>query len=207
MSQPAVKGGWVTALSRAGRCCVVVALGAVWFAFEGQAESLYDPGHYQALMADRRARQVGDVLTVQVVETSSAVTSADTGTRRGNNLSAQWGGRGGAAGVKGLSTQGDFNGGGQTQRSNRLLATLTVTVQDIAPNGELMVTGEQVLTVNDEPQKVTVTGRVRPRDITDGNMVLSTRLADARISYVGDGDIADRNRKPWWRQFLDLMGL
>lgn len=189
------------------RRCLMIAWCAACISSGLQAESLFEPGSYQPLMSDRRARKIGDVLTVQVVETSSGVTSADTGTRRGNKLSAQWGGGLGSANAHGLSTQGDFNGGGQTQRSNRLLATLTVSVVDITPNGELMVTGEQWLAVNDEPQKVSVAGRVRPQDITDGNVVLSTRLADARISYVGDGDIAERNRKPWWRQFLDLVGL
>jgi flagellar L-ring protein precursor FlgH len=50
-------------------------------------------------------------------------------------------------------------------------------------------------------------GRVRPQDISDGNLVLSTRLADARITYVGEGDLSDRARRAWWRRFLDAVGL
>ncbi|GKS74673.1 flagellar basal body L-ring protein FlgH [Acidovorax sp. SUPP950] len=171
------------------------------------AESLYQEQSFRPLTADNKAFRVGDVLTVQVFENSSATTSADTGTRRKNGLSAELGHRSGSVAQTGIAVTGDFDGGGKTQRTNRVLATLTVSVREVLPNGELKVSGEQLLTVNDEPQKVTLEGRVRPLDISDGNVVLSTRLADARISYVGEGDIAERNRRPWWRALLDGMGL
>jgi len=172
-----------------------------------QAESLYQEQSYKPLTSDNKAFRVGDVLTVQVFENSSATTSADTGTRRKNGLSAELGHRSGSVAQTGIGVVGDFDGGGKTQRTNRVLATLTVSVREVLANGELRVAGEQLLTVNDEPQKVTLEGRVRPLDISDGNVVLSTRLADARISYVGEGDIAERNRRPWWRALLDGMGL
>lgn len=171
------------------------------------AESLYQEQTYRPLTADNRAFRVGDVLTVQVFENSSATTSADTGTRRSNGLSAELSHRSGTVGQTGIGVSGSFDGGGRTQRTNRVLATLSVSVQEVLPNGDLRVAGEQLLTVNQEPQKVTLEGRVRPFDISDGNVVLSTRLADARISYVGEGDIAERNRRPWWRNLLDIMGL
>ncbi|AVS67151.1 flagellar biosynthesis protein FlgH [Paracidovorax avenae] len=181
-------------------CAAFVAAVAV------RAESLYQEQTYRPLTADNRAFRVGDALTVQVFENSSATSSADTGTRRGNGLSAELSHRSGTVGQTGIGVNGTFDGGGRTQRTNRVLATLTVTVQEILPNGDLRVAGEQLLTVNQEPQKVTLEGRVRPFDISDGNVVLSTRLADARISYVGEGDIAERNRRPWWRNLLDMMG-
>lgn len=171
------------------------------------AESLYREQSYRPLTGDIKAYRVGDVLTVQVFENSSASTSADTGTRRKNNLSAELGHRGSAVAQTSLGVGGDFDGGGRTQRANRVLATLTVSVREVLANGELLVGGEQLLTVNQEPQKVTLEGRVRPNDISDGNIVLSTRLADARITYVGEGDIAERNRRPWWRNLLDWIGL
>jgi flagellar L-ring protein precursor FlgH len=184
--------------------CFCSALGG---AGASHAESLYQEQTYRPLTADNRAFRVGDVLTVQVFENSSATTSADTGTRRSNGLSAELSHRSGTVGQTGIGVSGSFDGGGRTQRTNRVLATLTVSVQEVLPNGDLRVAGEQLLTVNQEPQKVTLEGRVRPFDISDGNVVLSTRLADARISYVGEGDIAERNRRPWWRNLLDIMGL
>ena len=101
----------------------------------------------------------------------------------------------------------DFDGGGRTQRASRLLTTLTVTVQEVLDSGLLRVAGTQSLTVNDELQRVTLEGLVRPLDVTDGNVVLSTRIAQARITYVGEGDLTERGRRAWWRKLLDALGL
>lgn len=171
------------------------------------AESLYQERTFRPLTSDNKAFRPGDVLTVQVFENSTATTSAETDTRRRNAIAAELSHAGRTGAQTSIGVGGEFAGGGRTQRANRLLATLTVTVREVLPNGDLHVAGEQTLLVNQEPQKVTLEGRVRPHDISDANVVLSTRLADARISYVGDGDIALRNRAPWWRNLLDWMGL
>lgn len=172
-----------------------------------KAESLFKENTFRSLTADNKAFRLGDVLTVQVFENSSATTSADTGTRRKNSLTADLSHRGNSVGQTGISVGGDFEGGGKTQRTSRVLATLTVTVREVMANGDLKVAGEQLLTVNEEPQKVTLEGRVRPVDISDGNIVLSTRLADAKITYLGEGDVAERTRRPWWRSLLDWAGM
>lgn len=171
-------------------------------------ESLYAEGQYRPLTSDNRAFRAGDVLTVQVFENSSANTSVSTGTQRKNSVATSLTHKAGQpAAQAGLNVSGDFDGGGRTQRANKLLATLTVTVKGLLPNGDLLVAGEQLLNINDEQQKVTLEGRVRPVDISDANVVLSTRLADARINYVGEGDVSDRSRRSWWRKLLDAFGL
>lgn len=181
---------------------------ALCFAVPAVAESLYQEGSFRPLTADNKAFRIGDSLTVQVFENSSASTSANTGTRRGNDVTGSVTHTGNkVVGQLGIGVTGEFDGGGRTQRANKLLATLTVTVQQVLANGELQVAGEQLLTVNDELQKVNLEGRVRPQDISDGNVVLSTRLADARITYVGEGDVSDRARRSGWRRILDWLGL
>lgn len=192
---------------RVGQCSValVVALSVLPPAF---GESLYQEGSFRPLTADNKAFRAGDSLTIQVFENSSASTSANTGTKRSNDITGSvthTGNR--VVGQLGIGVSGEFDGGGRTQRANKLLATLTVTVQEVLPNGELKVAGEQLLTVNEELQKVNLEGRVRPQDISDGNVVLSTRLADARITYVGEGDVSDRTRRSGWRRILDWLGL
>lgn len=184
--------------------CATGLLTAGWCA--AQSQSLYDEKTYRPLTADNKAFRVGDVLTVQVFENSSASTSADTGSRRSNSLSADLSRQGISPIKASIGLSGNFDGGGSTQRTNRVLATLTVSVREVLPNGDLRLMGEQTLTVNQEPQRVTLEGRVRPIDISDTNMVLSTRLADAKITYVGEGDIAERNQRPWWRKLLDWSG-
>ena len=170
------------------------------------AESLYSESSFRPYTSDNKAFRVGDLLTVQIFENASASSTADTASRRKNNVNA-------GANVTehqpfslGLSTAGDFDGGGKTQRTNKFLTTLTVSVVEVLPNGDLKLSGEQALTLNDEQQRVILTGRARPNDISDGNVVMSTRLADARITYVGDGDLSDRQKLSWWRKFVDWIG-
>lgn len=190
---------------RAGLTALAVVLGA---AGATSAESLYHEGSFRPLTADNKAFRVGDLLTIQVFENSSASTTANTGTHRNNDISGSIVHQNSRlVGQVGIGISGDFDGGGRTQRTNKLLATLTVSVQEVLPNRDLRVAGEQKLLVNDELQKVNLEGRVRPQDISDGNVVLSTRLADARITYVGEGDVTDRARRSAWRRILDWLGL
>jgi flagellar L-ring protein precursor FlgH len=171
------------------------------------AASLYNEQTYRAITADAKAYRVGDLLTVQVSENSSASTSADTGTRRKNNLNAQLGHGAGPVAHSGIAVAGDFDGGGSTQRSNRVLITLTVTVREVLPTGDLRVSGDQLLVINGEQQQVTLQGRVRPQDVSDANVVPSTRLADAQITYSGEGELSQRQQRAWWRKLLDWAGL
>jgi flagellar L-ring protein precursor FlgH len=173
-------------------------------ALPAAAESLYRDESFQSLTADRRAYRVGDALTVLVVENSSAASSADTTTEK----------RGGV-GIA-LSTHNsdkranvelteDFAGKGKIQRSGRLLATLTVNVVALAPNGDLIIAGSQLIEVNEEKQHIQLEGRVRPTDVTDANTVLSSRIADARISYVGDGLLGEKQRPGILTRFLSWL--
>ncbi|WP_048437846.1 flagellar basal body L-ring protein FlgH [Caenimonas sp. SL110] len=176
-------------------------------ALSSGAGSLYNEQSYRALTADNKAFRVGDVLTVQVFENSSATTSIDTGTRRKNTLSAELSHGSRRVAETAIGASGDFDGGGRTQRANRVLITLSVTVKEVLANGDLRVSGEQMLLINQEQQKVTLDGRVRPHDISDGNIVLSTRLADARITYLGEGEVSQRQQRAWWRKLLDWAGM
>lgn len=189
--------------------CVFVGMclaNALMLPLPAPAGSLYNEATYRPLAADNKAFRVGDVLTVQVFENSSASTTADTGTRRKNNLNEELT-HGARRAETGIAAGGDFDGGGRTQRANRVLITLTVSVKEVLPNGDLGVGGEQMLVVNQEQQKVTLSGRVRPQDISDGNVVLSTRLADARITYLGEGELSERQQRAWWRKVLDWVGM
>lgn len=170
------------------------------------AASLYQESAYQSLTSDRKAHRAGDLLTVLVYENSSASSTANTSTARdaqvGVDLDWNSNRRGG-----GVSTANQLNGRGRTQREGRVLAQITVSVQRIAENGDLLIAGEQLLDVNNERQQIRVEGRVRPQDVSDLNTVLSTRIADARISYAGEGDIADRQKPAWWHKVLTWFGL
>ena len=172
------------------------------------AQSLYDAKTFRPFTADSKAFRVGDIVTIQIVENASASANADTDLKRSNSAGAQLNFRSPIpiAGANATAT-GQFDGGGQTARAGQLLATLSVSVRDVLPNGDLLVSGEQLLVINEEQQRIDVEGRVRPQDISDANTVLSNRVADARITYVGEGDLAQRQKPGWWHHFLDLFGL
>jgi len=185
---------------------VIMAMTLIAAAAGSSAESLYDPSLYRSLGTDRKASRIGDVLTIQVVETSSATSSADTSTGRRTGINAEFSLSRQPTTAASLNVDGDFEGGGKTQRSGRLLAQMSVSVVDIAPNGDLYVRGDQLLTVNDEQQKIHVKGRVRPQDISPANVVISTRLSEAEIVYIGEGELAGRQRPAWWNRFLNWLG-
>lgn len=191
-------------------CWMLVAAGSIggMAHHSVQAQSLYDESTFKSLTADHKAHRVGDVLTIQVVENAMATANADTGTQRRNGLGVDLSvtyPRVKAAAAN-ASVGGDFDGGGRTERAGRLMAQLTVSIRDVLPNGDLLIAGEQQLTINDERQRIGITGRVRPEDVSESNVVLSTRVADADITYVGEGHLADRQKPAWWRQLIDLLG-
>jgi len=184
-----------------------IALAGALLAGHALAASLYDEKTFRPLTADNKAFRVGDLITVQVVESASASTDSDTTTRRTNNLSASL--SHGVARVTSAeaAVAGQFDGGGHTERNGKLVAQVSVSVRQVLPNGEMLIAGEQQLRLNDELQRIQLDGRVRPQDISDGNVVLSTRIADAHIVYHGEGDVTERQRRAWWRKLGDWLGL
>ena len=176
-------------------------------------KSLYDEKKFQSLTADRKAHQVGDLITVQVYEDATAVSSADTTTGRSADVgvgvtlplphASPFHGTHSAH----ATTDNDFNGQGQTQRSGRVVAQLTVPVVAVADNGDLDIAGTQELEINGERQKIHIEGRVRGLDVTQANTVLSTRLAGVRLSIAGDGTVNDQQQPGWWQRLLTLFGL
>lgn len=191
------------------RACRMLAAGLVALvATTAGAQSLFDAKTFRPITADSKAFRVGDIVTIQIVENASASANADTDLKRSNSAGAELHFRSPipVAGANATAT-GQFDGGGQTARTGQLLATLSVSVRDVLPNGDLLVSGEQLLVINEEQQRIDVEGRVRPQDISDANTVLSNRVADARITYVGEGDLANRQKPGWWHHLLDLFGL
>jgi flagellar L-ring protein precursor FlgH len=174
---------------------------------QASAESLFSESTYRPLVSDNKAHRLGDVLTVLVVENATAASSADTGGQRKQGLGFDYTDTLHQSRSINGQLNNNFDGRGVTERSGRLLAQISVSVVGVLPNGELQVAGEQLLEINRESQRIKLEGRVRPQDVSDANTVASTRIADARISYVGDGDVSLRARPSWWHNLLTWIGL
>jgi flagellar L-ring protein precursor FlgH len=171
-----------------------------------RADNLYSEQTYRALAADKHAHLPGDAVTILIYENSSASTTAGTNVQRatsvGINASADNHSHQGAIGAN-----ASFDGGGTIQRSDNLLAQITVTVMRVEPNGDLWIRGEQLVEINTDKQRIKLEGRIRALDISNTNTVPSNRVADAKISYLGDGDLAAHQKPGWLSRFFAWAGL
>jgi flagellar L-ring protein precursor FlgH len=184
----------------------IILLGTFSLGGMAGATSLYQPVTFQPYTSDLRLRHVGDLITVMVYESASATTTANTSS--GRDAAVGWQANlPGKSYAGGLKTSNQLDGGGHTTREGRVLAQITVAVREITESGDLVVLGEQLLDINDERQQIRVEGRLRPQDVSDANVVQSTRIANAKISYIGQGDLANSQRPAWWQRFLTLFGI
>ncbi len=172
--------------------------------------AIYQAGYDMRLFDDPKARRVGDVLTVQLVERTAASKSASTGTNKDTSIDTGNPIIGGDTITlndedilnNSWEQEHSFKGEGSSSQSNRLDGNISVTVADVYPNGNLAVRGEKWITLNQGQEYVYVTGIVRPQDILPDNTVLSTRIADARITYSGKGTLAEANKVGWFSRFF-----
>jgi flagellar L-ring protein precursor FlgH len=185
--------------------------------------SLFDPGSAEFLYADNRARRVGDVVMVNVVETASSMLKAETVTEKDSSINfgiQNWGDKsyarvtpmGPSFGLKGPvgstpmfrgQATNEFDGEGETKREANVTATVAARVVRVLPNGLMQVEGGRELKVNDETQVLVVRGLVRRQDIRPDNSVLSSYIADAHIEYYGRGVVADKQKPGWLTRILD----
>lgn len=171
--------------------------------------SIYMSGVARPLFEDIVARQVGDLLTVILDERTDASKTASTGitkdsstdisaptilgqdvTLNGNPLSTS------------LDSASEFSGEADSSQSNKLQGSITVTVAEVLPNGNLRIQGEKWIAINQGDEYVRLRGIVRPVDIASTNSVFSTQVADAQITYRGKGAPADSNAIGWLARFF-----
>ncbi|PSL12337.1 flagellar L-ring protein precursor FlgH [Marinobacterium halophilum] len=171
--------------------------------------SIYAAASGMDLYGDGRAYRVGDIITVQLTERTQSSKSASTTVDKSNDMSI------GAPNVLGrdlsvfgnplsasMNSDSSFDGEGSSDMSNSLNGNITVTVHQVLPNGNLLVRGEKWLTLNQGDEYIRISGLVRKQDIGPDNMVESTRLADARITYSGTGAAHDSNVMGWLARFF-----
>lgn len=185
-----------------------VIAGFVWAACgPAGAADLYAPGNWSALASDRKSAQQGDILTIVVYENATAQNTATSGSRK--NRKIEGGISAGSAFNEqgGVRLDGSSDNEGSTGRSGRMVAQISAVVDEVLPNGDLRVSGSQFLNINGERTTIKVKGRVRPADISAGNAVLSSRLADAMIDYDGSGFVSRSGSPGLISRIFNWMGL
>lgn len=170
--------------------------------------AIFQPTQTRPLFEDRRARSIGDTITINLVERNNAQKSANASAARGSSLS---GGitataRLPLAGLNGLNAEAgvesDFTGEGAAAANNVFNGTITVTVIDVFPNGNLLVSGEKMVAINQGNEFIRFSGVVNSNNVTASNTVQSTQVADARIEYRGSGFIDESNTMGWLQRFF-----
>jgi flagellar L-ring protein precursor FlgH len=183
-----------------------------------QANSLYRTSA-RGFFKDERAHRVGDILTVMVTIDDSAQINNSTQRSRNSTNSAGMGGILGAAvggvaignGTIDPSAAIDFNSGikdagnGSVNRKESLETSVAAVITQVLPNGNLVIEGRQEVRVNFEVRDLVVAGIVRPSDIQANNTILSSKIAEARISYGGRGQITDVQQSRYGQQVLDAI--
>ena len=179
------------------------------------------------LFEDRKARRLNDLLTINVVESLSGSGKADTDTSRESTIDYELTNFLGmnkdfnlhnAFGLKDLykganvfeptiesTAKSKFKGAGDTNREGTLIATVTAKVVEVMPNGNLILEARKELTINNEKQILVLSGMARPDDISSDNIILSSKIADAQVYYVGDGVLQEKQSPGWLVRTLDYV--
>lgn len=177
--------------------------------------SLWPADDHVFFYGDKKALRVGDTLTIRIVETAQAESKADTELSRKSAIQAN---------LENVFRRQDFfkffhlgkdilksdsenshTGEGSTTREGKLTASITAVVTHVLPNGNLIVKANRSVMVNNEEQFITLTGMVRPQDINRDNVVLSSQVADANITFAGAGVVADKQRSGWGVWLFDWL--
>ena len=181
--------------------------------------SLYSTADNNDLYADNRARRVGDIVLIKVVENSKSKSKADTTASRDTDnslgISALLGnesiGIGGLSGMVGTdpmvaaTSSSSLKGTGETKRENYVTATIGARVTQVLPGNVLQVMGAREIRVNNETQYMVVSGLIRTQDVSSDNSVESTRLTDSKVEYYGEGVLADKQKAGWLTRLLDTV--
>jgi len=192
------------------------------FPLPARGGSVWQDGGRGFLFTDLKATRVGDIVTILVQEVSSSNRQAQT------DLSKEASSRASASGSLSFGTSGKFalgsgsgeakgefdvkaqnahKGGGSISRTDRVTARIPARVVKVLENGHLLIEGRRAIAVNDETQLLTISGVIRPEDISPDNTISSAQIADAEITLQGKGVIADKQRPGILTRIFDFLRL
>ena len=174
--------------------------------------AIYQPHMQTASLfsSERKPRQIGDTLKVDIAESLRASQKLATDTSRDNKLAVKGPGGSKAGGLLGAILNADasasgsdaYKGSGQTENSTSFAAQMAASVINVLPNGHLVVAGERSMAFNGGLSTLRFSGVVDPRDIKPGNVVTSADVVNARLEVAGRGDVSDAGQRSWLQRVL-----
>lgn len=182
------------------------------------AESIYKRAKKQtvSLFEDFKARKVGDIVTILIIESNSASEKSSVATQKSHEMEFKLTNLFGLgdklfSGEPGNLTQAGFEGDNQydgqasTSNSGQISAQITATVKEVHPNGNMLIEGRRAIHLNEEQKNIVLTGTIRSQDITSQNTICSTQVADAQITFEGFGDVSDQAKPGFLSRLLNLI--
>jgi len=162
-----------------------------------------------SFFSDSKASGVGDLITVHLIESTTASNKANTKNSRdkqfGLNLLTQSGTNPLERTQFGINGSNKFTGSGSTNRSEKLVSTISATITEVLSNGTMKIDGRRKLKINNSDQYIRVSGLIRREDINYDNSILSTKIANAEITYDGVGDLDRQQKSGWLGRALDTI--
>lgn len=180
-------------------------------------QSLWKDDTSRSMFADKRARSVGDLVTIIVSESTSSTKENSTKTAKSTSLDASINSFLFSPAASGLMTKGgklpainmgsknSFDGGGQINNSEKMNARIAARVVDVLPNGSLVIEGRRQTKISGETTDAVLRGVVRAEDVAANNTVYSYNIADASIQYLSKGTVSDSQRKGWFSKVWDKV--
>ncbi|GAA5316137.1 MAG: flagellar basal body L-ring protein FlgH [Candidatus Pelagadaptatus aseana] len=176
--------------------------------------AIYRPDYGMSLFEDRKAHRVGDIITIVLNERTSSTKTTNVSMTKESELDFNENSAGNTLlgsnptfSNLGLATNleqnREFTGEADADQSNQLDGSITVTVSEVLVNGNLVVRGEKWMTLNRGDEYIRISGIIRPDDISPDNEIMSTKLANARITYSGTGQLADNTAAGWLTRFFN----
>ena len=178
----------------------------ICFGQSTEARSLWRDGGGWSLYSDRKARDVGDILTIVINETSSQTASKERSNTKSGSVTL-----GSGTGIfhflaaATASGSDNFSAQGSATDSNRFTGNVTVTVVEVLPNGNMVVEGTQSIWQNRDEHKITIRGIIRRDDVTTNNTVSSNRVADATLKFDGKGPLNAKQRQGILTQIFNIL--
>ena len=189
--------------------------GPAWAQLGGSPGSLFTPsGRLSDPTRDVRAGEIGDIVTIVVSDTASAVANGVTNTSRKSSVASGITGLAGfsntagrLSNLAGASNNQQLQGQGQTSRNMTISTTVSARVVEVTANGSLVIEGVKHIGINSEKQTILLRGTVRPDDLTPANTVASNQVADLSIQINGKGVVGDAIKRPFalYRILLGLL--
>ena len=198
------------------RLAACAALLAAATAYAGPG-SLWKEESSKSMFADKRARAIGDIITILIQENNTTSKENSTQTSKSSSVDASLNTllyspaastfltKGGQLPAMKFGGSQSFDGGGKINNTERMTARIAVRVVDVLPNGNMLIEGRRETTVSGEKQEAVLHGVVRSEDVAANNTVFSYNVADASIKFTGKGTISDNQRKGWLHKIWEKV--